>query len=121
VADSYASIAETIKPLADEMLRNVQENYQRNINSNNKKGIAIYKILKYLFLSADTTQGINLTKELGIPPVYEVPYKSLTNDSGAVIIQQFFYGDKDGMGVFNGFVKQFTNTNWKIDQSNKQW
>ncbi len=121
VADSYASIAETIKPLADEMLGNVKENYQRNINNNNKKGIAIYKILKYLFLSADTAQGIDLTKELGIPPVYEVPYKSLTNDSGAVIIQQFFYGDKDGMGVFNGFVKQFTNANWKVDQSNKQW
>ena len=121
VADSYASIEETIKPLADEMLKNVQENYQRNINSNNKKGIAIYKILKYLFLSADTAQHIDLTKELGIPPVYEVPYKSLVNDSGNVIIQQFFYGDKDGMGVFNGFVKQFTNANWKVDQSNKQW
>jgi hypothetical protein len=46
--------------------------------------------------------------------VYEVPYKSLTNDSGRVIMQQFFYGDKDGMGVFNGFVKQFSNANWKI-------
>lgn len=121
VADSYASIAETIKPLADEMLKNVQDNYKRNVENNNKKGIAIYKILKYLFLSADTTQMIDLTKELGVPPVYEVPYKSLVNDSGVVIIQQFFYGDKDGMGVFNGFVKQFTNANWKVDQSNKQW
>ncbi len=114
VADSYASIAETLKPLADEMLKNVQENYQRNTEANNKTGIAIYKILNYLFLSADSTKNIDLTKELGIPPVYEVPFKALANDSGRVIMQQFFYGDKDGMGVFNGFVKQFSNSNWKI-------
>jgi hypothetical protein len=114
VADSYASIAETLKPLADEMLNNVEENYQRNIGAGNNNGIAIYKILKYLFLSADSTKNIDLTKELGIPPVYEVPFASLANDSGRVIMQQFFYGDKDGMGVFNGFVKQFSNANWKI-------
>jgi hypothetical protein len=114
VADSYASIAETLKTLADGMLVNVKENLQANLTANNKKGIALYNILEKLFLSADSTKHIDLTKELGIPPVYEVPYKTLANDSGRVIMQQFFYGDKDGMGVFNGFVKQFSNANWKI-------
>ena len=33
VADSYASIVETIKPLADEMLSNVMINHQRNISA----------------------------------------------------------------------------------------
>lgn len=121
VADSYASIAETMKPLADEMLVNVEDNYKRNEASNNKKGMAVYRILKYLFLSADSTKKIDLTKELGIPPVYEVPYKSMQNDSGRVYVQVFFYGDKDGQGVFNGFVKQFSNANWKIDAGNPQW
>jgi hypothetical protein len=121
VADSYASIAETIKPLANQMLRNVQINYQRNIANGSKRGIAIYKILNNLFLSADSTQKIDLTKELGIPPVYEVPYKSMMNDSGKVIMQVFFYGDKDGQGIFKGFVGMFSNANWKIDGSNKQW
>jgi hypothetical protein len=119
VADSYASIAETLKPLADEMLKNVKHNYTINLENNNKNGIAIYNILHKLFLSADSTQKIDLTKELGIPPVYEVPYKALVNDSGRVIMQQFFYGDKDGMGVFNGFVKQFSNSNWKITGKDK--
>lgn len=121
VADSYASIAETMKPLADEMLVNVEDNYKRNEASTNKKGMAVYRILKYLFLSADSTKKIDLTKELGIPPVYEVPYKSMQNDSGRVYVQVFFYGDKDGQGVFNGFVKQFSNANWKIDAGNPQW
>jgi hypothetical protein len=81
--------------------------------------MAIYKILNNLFLSADTLQKIDLTKELGIPPVYEMPYSSLKNDSGRVIMQVFFYGDKDGQGIFKGFVNMFSNTNWKITSTNK--
>ncbi len=119
VADSYASIAETIKPLANEMLKNVQANYQRNILANDKRGLAIYKILNNLFLSADTSNKIDLTKELGIPPVYEMPYKSLINDSGRVVMQVFFYGDKDGQGIFKGFVNMFSNANWKITATTK--
>ncbi len=121
VADSYASVAESMKPLATEMLKNIQRNYQRNENAGNKRGMAIYNILNKLFLSADTTQHIDLTKELGIPPVYEVPFQALANDSGRVIVQLFIYGDRDGMGVFPGLVNMFNNANWKIDGSNKQW
>jgi hypothetical protein len=121
VADSYASIAESLKPLADEMIRNVEINYQRNFEENNKKGVAIYKILKYLFLSADTSNAIDLAKELGIPPVYEVPYTALKNADDTVFMQVFFYGDKDGQAIFRGFLNMFSNSNWKIDQSNRQW
>jgi hypothetical protein len=120
VADSYASIAESIKPIANEMLQNVQLNYQRNASQNNKRGMAIYNILYKLFLSADSSNGIDLTKELGIPPVYEVPYKSLVNDSGRIIMQVFFYGEKSDMGIFREFVNMFNNKNWKVT-SNPQW
>ncbi len=121
VADSYASIVETIKPLANEMLKNIQDNYQRNEKMGNKRGIAIYKILNNLFLSADSTNKIDLTKELGIPPVYGVPFNALANDSGRIIIQVFIYGDKDGMGVFPSILNLFGNANWKTDRSNPQW
>lgn len=114
VADSYASIAESLKPLADDMLRNVGDNYRQSQSRNNTRGTAIYRILEQLFLSADSTKKVDLTRELGIPPVYEVPYTSLVNDSGRVIIQVFFYGDKDGQGIFRGFLNMFSNTNWKI-------
>lgn len=122
VADSYASIAETLKPLANQMLKNVQENYKRNEAAGNRRGMVIYNILNKLFLSADTSQKIDLTKELGIPPVYGVPYKDLAYDStGKIAIQLFIYGDKDGIGLFPSLVGMFNNANWKIDQSNKQW
>ncbi len=120
VADSYASIADMLKPIAVEMLKNVRNNYKKNEVSGNKRGMAIYHILEKLFLSADSTSKIDLTKELGIPPVYEVPYKSLVNDSGRVIMQVFFYGDKDGQGIFKGFLGTFSNSNWKI-AGNDQW
>ncbi len=121
VADSYASISESLKPIAVEMLKNIQANCQRNLARNNKKGMAMYNILGKLFLSADTTLKIDLTKELGIPPVYEVPYKALANDSGKIAIQLFIYGDKDGIGVFPGLISMFRNADWKTDLSNKQW
>jgi len=121
VADSYASIAEELPEVATEMLANIKDNLERNKTAGNKKGIAIYDILYKLFLSADTTNQINLTAELGIPPVYSVPFSSLTNENGEVICQVFFYGDSDGRNIFNGFVNMFANSNWKIDGSNKEW
>jgi len=121
VADSYASISETLKPVAERMLLNIRDNYERNLASGNKKGIAIYHILGTLFESADSTKTVDLTKELGVPPVYEVPFTALTEDSGRVNLQLFIYGDKDGMGVFPTLLSMFSNANWKIDQSNKQW
>ncbi|HWR32170.1 MAG TPA: hypothetical protein VN451_01485 [Chitinophagaceae bacterium] len=120
VADSYASIAETLKPVANEMLKNIRDNYKRNESVANKKGMAVYKILEKLFMSADTASNIDLTKELGIPPVYEVTYNSLVNDSGRVIMQVFFYGDKDGQGIFKGFLGTFNSGNWKITD-NTRW
>jgi hypothetical protein len=121
VADSYASIYESDKPLADYILSLVNLNYNRNASQDNKKGMAIYNILNKLFLSADTINHVDLTRELGIPPVYEVPFKALANDSGRVIIQLFIYGDKDGIGVFPGLLSMFSNPNWNIDRSNSQW
>lgn len=121
VADSYASIMETLKPRAAEMLKNVQVNYERNARENNPRGMAIYNILYKLFLSADSSNNIDLTKELGIPPVYNVPFSSLADEKGEVTTQVFFYGDKDGQGIFIGFLNMFPAANWKIDRSNPQW
>jgi hypothetical protein len=120
VADSYASIYETMPELAAQMLENIKQNYERCKKKGNQRGVAIYNILYQLFLSADSSNHIDLTKELGVPPVYTVPFSSLKNSEGRVVAQVYFYGDKDGMGVFNGFLNTYGN-DWKIDRSNKQW
>jgi len=120
VADSYASIVETNKPIAEKMLLNIKANYNRNLISNNKRGIVMYNLLYKLFLSADTSNHIDLSKEFGIPPVYGVPFRALTNDTGRVVMQVFFYGDKDGMGIFQGFKRLFDSKLWKTTTT-KNW
>ena len=120
VADSYASIVETNKPIAEKMLLNIKANYNRNIVSNNKRGIVMYNLLYKLFLSADTNNHIDLSREFGIPPVYGVPFRALTNDTGRVIMQVFFYGDKDGIGIFQGFKRLFDPKLWKTTTT-KNW
>ena len=121
VADSYASIYETLPNLSRQMLVNIKNNYDRSVRSQNQRGIAIYNILYKLFLSADSSKKINLTKELGIPPVYNVPFNSLANEKGEIISQMFFYGDEDGRMDFDIFVRMFSGGNWMVDQSNKLW
>lgn len=121
VADAYASILNSNKELAATVLDLVKENYQRNLKRRNARGIRIYNILYQLFLSADSTNHIDLTKELGIPPVYTIPYSSLADSAGGVVIQVFFYGDEDGQLDYKLFQELFKNANWKTDKSNPQW
>ena len=121
VADSYASIQETIKPVATEMLNNVKLNYDRNVAAGNKRGMVIYNLLNKLFRSSSDS-SVNLSQEFGIPPVYSVSYESLVTDSAhEVVTQVFFYGDEDGRMNYSRFTPQFSNGNWKKIQDNKYW
>ncbi|MGV3530331.1 MAG: hypothetical protein ACO1OO_15620 [Flavisolibacter sp.] len=120
VADSYASIMENIKPVADEMLANVQRNLERNRKANNKRGVVIYDLLQKLFLSS-TDSSIDLSKEFHIPPVYGVNYKTLEDEkTGAVVMQVFFYGDEDGRYNYAHFVPEFPSSAWKREET-KYW
>ncbi|RYY85355.1 MAG: hypothetical protein EOO15_17295 [Chitinophagaceae bacterium] len=119
VADSYASIVETNKPLAAKMLENVQSGLQRNTNQGNARGALLYRLLDKLFRSASDST-IDLSKEFGIPPVYSVSYESLLGDTNRVIVQSFIYGDKDGVNNYNIQVAQL-GKGWKKIEDTKQW
>ncbi|MDP4148423.1 MAG: hypothetical protein Q8927_03335 [Bacteroidota bacterium] len=127
VADSYSSIFEKNPTLARFILDEVKANYEKNKLAANKKGIIIYKLLQTLFESADTTTKTDLSASLGIPPVYKVDYHSLADDSGRVVQQVFFYGDKDkdGQNSYADFMALFharpgTKPEWKVTE-NPQW
>jgi hypothetical protein len=120
VADSYVSIMEHNKPLANYILNLARANYDKNITGSNQRGAVMYNLLHKLFLSADSSNGINLSQEFGIPPVYNVAYSALANEQEQVIMQVFFYGDEDGKGNYARFIPQFNNANWKLE-SNAQW
>lgn len=109
VADSYSSIVEKSPALASYILGEVKWNYEKNVAEGNKKGTIIYHLLETLFESADTSNKIDLSASLGIPPIYKVDRQSLVDDSGRVIEQVFFYGDKDkdGQNSYEDFMTLF--------------
>jgi hypothetical protein len=118
VADSYGSISDPA--LQKSMLLNVEANEQRCIKENSDHGKRIYNLLKMIFLSADEKNGIDLSKEIGIPPIYTINYNYLADDSGRIIEQVFFYGDKDGKESFRSYLTSFPHSDWQITQK-KEW
>lgn len=118
VADSYGSI--TNPELQKSMLANVEWNLQRCKKQNNDRGEKIYSLLKTIFLSADPANGIDLSKEIGIPPIYTMDNKYLQDDSGRIIEQVFFYGDKDGIMSYQSYLTSFPSSDWTITDK-KYW
>lgn len=119
VADSYASIYNpALKKL---MLNQVRTELKRCTEINNKRGKVIYELLETIFSSLEPNNKIDLSARLGIMPIYELPNNLLKDElNGRVVMQQFFYGDKDGMVIFNAFLNRFRNPNWKITKKS-QW
>ena len=123
VADSYSSIFEKNPGLAAYVLRVVKWNQEKNLAADNKRGTIIYSLLRTLFESADTSQKVDLSSSLGIPPIYSVGHKSLQDKDGKVIEQVFFYGDqdKDGQNSFADYMALFRGkAEWKISE-NPEW
>lgn len=114
VADSYSSIYQP--QLRQLILDRVQMNRLKNLYALNKKGERVYRILDVLFQSLDSSCHVDLAKELGIDPVYEMANQRLQDSSGRIVMQQFFYGDKDGMNVFLAFLAGFNNGKWRVIQ-----
>jgi hypothetical protein len=112
VADSYGSIysADIRKLILDE----VQNRLSMSKQQRNHRGQTIYHLLNTIFLSMDSSNKVDVSAELGINPIYFMPNKLLKDTSGRIVMQQFFYGDKDGATVYNAFLARFNNANWKI-------
>lgn len=111
VADSYASIFD------NNLRKLIQQEVRTNISQlqqTDKRGFIIYDLLNSIFSSMDSGSTIDISAKFGIPPIYSVANSSLKNDAGKIIVQQFFYGDRDGMGVFNNFRNAYRGLGWKV-------
>jgi hypothetical protein len=114
VADSYASITDNnIRKL---ILSQTEQSLLQNELQKNKRGQTIYYLLNTIFLSMDSSNQVDLSARLGIAPVFKMPSSILKDSAGRINVQQFFYGDKDGLVIFNSFLNAFRNNNWKILQ-----
>lgn len=118
VADSYASISD--EKLRKLILDEVQTNVNKQTNDDNRRGHAIYELLNTIFLSLDSSSKVDISAKYGIPPIYSVANNSLKNKAGKIIIQQFFYGDPDGVTSFNQFRYSYNSPGWRI-VNKKDW
>lgn len=118
VADSYASISD--HNLRKLILDQVETNLDKQTKADNKRGLAIYDLLNTIFLSLDSSSKVDISEKFGIPPIYTVSNNSLKNKAGKIIIQQFFYGDPDGVNSFNQFRYSYNSPGWKI-LNKKDW
>lgn len=117
VADSYSSI--TDPKLLQTILNYVKQNEENAAAVGNTKGAVIYGLLKTIFISSNDN-SLDLTKELGIPPIYEVPMQLMKDEKGRIVQQVFFYGDEDGKTFFPPFVNSFSAKDW-IRTDKKEW
>ncbi|HMT35172.1 MAG TPA: hypothetical protein PKC41_04905, partial [Chitinophagaceae bacterium] len=114
VANSFGSITDS--NLMKNIVEQIKSNKEEAEKTNNTKGFNIYNILySMLTLSNDS-----LTSKFGIPPITIMPYNQLTDDSGVIVQQVFFFGDKDGQGVFRSFTGGFGAPDWKVKKE-AQW
>lgn len=118
VADSYSSINDG--KLQNAILGYVMENEKKSIQDNNNRGRTIYGLLKHIFLSADSTNKVDLTSILGIPSIFEIDNKDMRDDSGRIIQQVYWYGDDDGKKFFPAFISSFSPREWTISPG-KEW
>ena len=119
VANAYASIKQPQIQLL--MLNRVRFNLDSALATSNKRAIVIYRLEKMIMESADTCSTADLSKELGILPVYDVSNQYMRDSLGRVILQMFFLDDGTGKGSFNTLVNLYSDkTKWKM-RSTPDW
>lgn len=122
VADAFGSI--TDPELLNYLQQEVKVNYERSYKERSLKGMRVYALLATLFnglKSGDNEEAIKQQSEvLSLPPINLVQYKNLTDESGTIYQQVFFYGDEDGRVSFASFLRNFKDGKWKTT-SNKYW
>ncbi len=119
VADAFGSVKDTA--LANFLRQEIVNNYTRVSEARNLKGTIVYGLLATL---ANGNNNDSLAQNLHLPPISNIPFKSLVNDSGIVYEQYFFYGDEDGKNSYASFLANFRDTKkWSRPEENatKQW
>lgn len=118
VADSYGSITTpSVRTLID---REIAASRDRAERMADRRSFVIYDILQTIFRSS-TDSTIDVSKRLGIPPVYQVQHASLLDTGGRAVQLVFFYGDKDGKESFVNFMGLFNGKpDWAVTRT-REW
>lgn len=119
IADSFGSINDP--DLLEYLRGQVLENYERTYRENDRRGLTIYFLLHTLCSTVINPDYNNeeLQNQLKVPPITYVPYQRLTDSTGTIVEQVFFYGDEDGKTSFASFQGIFKADEWKTEKNDK--
>ena len=108
VADAFSSISDT--SLQNLILSEIRK------NKNNR----LYQTLDALCTAAIHQKNTNPTIQALQNTFGLLDFNTLRNNQKNVIVRQYFYGDKDGIQIFNAFINSFNKPGWKTIQK-KYW
>jgi hypothetical protein len=125
VADAYVGIGTNpeLKTISELILKRVKEFRQKRSQEGSMKGETVYRLFDQIFNAyRDTANAVNLSAQLGLPPITRVDYKLLAPDTAGTVVKLYFYGDedKDGQISFDNFMRVAVGdkTQWKVDIAN---
>ena len=108
VADAFSSISDT--SLQNLILTEIRKN----------KNNALYQTLDALCTSVIHQKNTNSSIQVLQNTFGLLDFNTLRNNQKNVVVRQYFYGDKDGMQIFNAFINSFNKVGWKTIQK-KYW
>lgn len=115
VANAYSSIQDST--LLTYMRENIDQEYQRTKKEDNRNGIAIYGLLKSLFVSPDKKDAHwfqSMAAQYQLRPINKIDSIELYGMDQVHRQVHFFYDDEDGEASFASFIATFSTPNYKI-------
>jgi hypothetical protein len=115
VANAFSSINDSV--LLQYMRSNINDEYRRVESEKSRNGIAIYGLLKSLFVNAnkkDADWYSTMASNYKLKSIDKIDKEELVGLDGVHRQIHFFYDDEDGEASFSSFIATFTNSNYKI-------
>ncbi|HSU27258.1 MAG TPA: hypothetical protein VLJ68_02685 [Chitinophagaceae bacterium] len=119
IGDSFSTLR-FLNDINDAIKIELEANLAACTSAKQYLGIRLYRILLYVLNLVNEENGLKkLWATLG--NYEELKHQELENEKGEIIELALFYGDEDGMGIFNSFVRGHSDkSKWDVAK-NKNW
>ncbi|MBL7790646.1 MAG: hypothetical protein JNL75_12525 [Chitinophagales bacterium] len=115
VANAFSSINDSL--LLSYMRENIDMEYKRTQREENRNGIAIYGLLKSLFVVPERKDALwfqSMAMKYKLQPINQIDSGALFGMDKVHRQVHFFYDDEDGEASFASFITTFSTPNYRI-------
>lgn len=115
VANAFSSINDSL--LLSYMRENIDMEYKRTQREENRNGIAIYGLLKSLFVVPERKDALwfqSMAMKYKLQPINQIDSSALFGMDKVHRQVHFFYDDEDGEASFASFITTFSTPNYRI-------